>query len=143
MAQPNPAKIEIYIFLPSEVNQALADNQTTLADLLRRNEGLEVEEGNAIDPAVNLPESRDVATILIASSALVAALTPALTRVIEALTGGKTLVKEMLLEPASGGDLPISAAATPGHVMRWTERPLNSELTIKGPLGIEVSSRTS
>jgi hypothetical protein len=135
--------VDIYVFLSAEATQALADNGTTLSELLAKREGLQVQETWGIDPTNSHTSStRDAATILIATSALVAALTPAITRAIEALTGGRTMVKEMTLEPAPAAD-PSAAGFSAPKILRWVERPLNTELTIKGPLGIEISSRSN
>lgn len=125
---PSP-NVEIFVFLSREVERALADNHTSIGELLRKYEQLSVDETSGSDPVSGENGSRDVATVIIASAALIAALTPAISRVIEGIFGNIVMVKEYVLED--------------GKTQRWIERPLNTELTIKGPLGIEVSTKTS
>ena len=74
---------EVRIFLSPGVRGVLADNATDLEALLRSH-GHEVQTRLAADPDAKEGE-KDVALILVASAAVIAAATPLLTRLLETL----------------------------------------------------------
>ena len=143
MTEKSPSTIEVYVFLSPNIERILSVNRVSLSELLWRQEKIQVSETNAVNPIEgSVSSTREVATVLIASAALVASLTPALSRIIEGITGAKVMVKEAVLEPALVAKNEGVNSDAP-RLLKWVERPLNSEFKIKGPLGIEISSRTS
>lgn len=77
------------IFLSPGIKSLLAENDTDLAQLLRA-EGYEFDSAIAGDPTK--PGQKDVALILIASAALIAAATPVITRLLETLANKPIVV---------------------------------------------------
>jgi hypothetical protein len=144
---------EIFIFASPEIQELLADNQTDFMELLRQ-EGITISRGSSQDPAMGKGSAyKEPATVIIASAALVVALTPIITRAIEALSHKSVLVQESVLVPVedSRGDVVRDATGQP--VLQWRERPhiieslekpqAESSVEIKGPLGITISYKTN
>jgi hypothetical protein len=144
---------EIFVFLSPEVQELLADNQVDLVDLLRQ-EGVTVQRGFAQDPTTSADAGhKEPVTIILASAALVVALTPLLTKLIEELSHEAVLVTEQVLVPVedSQGNVVHDNAGKP--VLHWVERPriVESErqpreetaVDIKGPLGITIGYKST
>lgn len=83
---------QVPILLSSGVRALLAENEVDLPQLLR-NEGLDIKAGIAADGNGALGE-KDVALILIASAAVIAAATPIITRLIETLGNQPIIVRK-------------------------------------------------
>jgi hypothetical protein len=145
-------QVEIFLFPSREVREVLADNETDVAELLERN-GVRVVQRVVPDPRpVRGASYREPVTVLLASAALVAALTPILARAIESLSRKRVVVYEEATEPvvdANGN--PIRDAN--GQILeRRTRKPLllesgstkeTTSLSIKGPLQIAIEFETS
>src|SRR5947209_2235992 len=74
---------KVFLFVDPEIQQLLADNRTDLPTLLK-DEGLQFHTGYTQDPAVSDTGKKDIVTTLLATSAVIASLTPTLSRIIEA-----------------------------------------------------------
>jgi len=114
---------EFFLFASPDIEAIFADNGTDIVELLKR-EGCEVERGVAQDPAkANSGDStREIATIILASAALVAALTPILLKILQSLTYKDVMVHEIMLIPVedSAGNVVKDAYGEP--VLRWVKR---------------------
>ena len=84
-------KEELFVFTSPDVDAIFTENRTNLADLLKR-EGCDVEQGFGKDPekASSGDSTREIAITILASAALVAALTPIVLKVLQSLTYNNT-----------------------------------------------------
>jgi hypothetical protein len=139
---------EVYLFISPEVQQLLADNQTDIGKLLRE-QGVQVETRFAQDPTQTSDTgSRELVTVLIASTAIIAVLTPTITNIINALTYKPIIVNTYELVPLedSHGNVIRDANNQPILVKRSVPQllqptplaPQSTSLTAKIP-GIEIS----
>jgi hypothetical protein len=144
---------EVLLFASPEIEEVLADNRVDLVELLQR-EGLEVsrsmlkEQGLALEPGLKEPVS-----IILASAAVIAALTPAITRAISALSRKQVLVTERVLAPVetSTGEVVRDPDGRP--VLHWADRARlvepkttpsdHASLKAESPLGLTISFETS
>jgi hypothetical protein len=117
------SKEELFVFTSPDVEAIFTGNKTNLADLLKR-EGYDVEQGFGKDPAeANSGNStREIATTILASAALAAALTPIVLKVLQSLTYEDVVVHEIVLVPVedSAGNVVKDASGEP--VMTWIKR---------------------
>jgi hypothetical protein len=144
---------EVFIFLSPEIQELLADNHVDLVDLLHH-EGVNVRRGLGQDPTqIACSGYKEPATTIIASAAFVAALTPILTRVIEALSHKSVVVQEQVILPVedSKGHPVQDVSGRP--ILQWVNRQriIESEekqvdamtVAVKGPLGISISYQSA
>lgn len=146
-------KEELFVFASTEIETILAENQTSLADLLKR-EGYDVEKAVREDPASidSEDKTREITTVLLASAAVIAALTPIVIQVIKSLTYNKdVVVHEKVLVPIedSAGNVVRDASGEP--LLKWEERSkilestsgtTQNELKIKA-FGFEIEIKNS
>jgi hypothetical protein len=137
----------IFIFASPEIQEILADNRIGIGDILRQ-EGFDVSESFAQDPAEAAGSGyKDAATVILASAALIAMLTPIISKVISTLAHRAVLVREMELLPVvdEQGDVVRDASGEPtlywaprARVVEFTEPQGVSSVSVKG-YGIEIS----
>ena len=73
---------ELVILASSEIQELFADNEVDLVELLRA-QGLEVRKGSASEGIPNAEDGlKDPVAILLASSAVIASLTPIISRIV-------------------------------------------------------------
>lgn len=143
----------VFLYPDPEIQTLLADNETDLVALLRR-EGLNVRSGSATEPGLpTVARHKEPASVVVASAALIAALTPALVRLIEALSHRSVFVEEKVLQPVetSKGEIVRDKSGDP--VLQWVNRakviqstpphPDAPAVDIKGPIGISISYRSN
>jgi hypothetical protein len=143
---------KLVILASPEIRELLADNEIDLVELLRA-EGLEVRSGSASE---NIPEAKDglkePVTILLASAAVIASLTPIISRVISALTHKRLITKEQVLVPVedSKGGIIRDSAGSP--ILHWVERARllesaasrdHTSLKVEGPVGLTINFEAS
>lgn len=143
---------EVFLFPSPEVQALLADNGTDLVELLKR-EGVEVRRGFATDPAASAASGhKDPATVIIASAALVAALTPILSQALAALTHKTLVVREEVIVPVEDSKGNVVRDANGQPLVHWVARdviressmqPDGYDISIKGPLGIAIEMKSS
>lgn len=146
------SKEELFVFTSPDVEAIFTGNRTNLSDLLKR-EGYDVEQGFGQDPAKasSGDSTREIATTILASAALAAALTPIVLKVIKSLTYKDVVVHEIVLVPVedSSGNIVKNASGEP--VMRWikqskilesTRDKNQQEIKIKA-LGFEIEIKSS
>jgi hypothetical protein len=146
------SKEELFVFTSPDVDAIFAENRTSLAYLLKR-EGCDVEQGFGTDPAKasSGDATREIATTILASAALAAALTPIVLKVLQSLTYKDVVVHEVILVPVedSAGNVVENACGEP--VMQWIKRSKILESTrdknqqaikIKA-LGFEIEIKSS
>ncbi|MBD1806316.1 hypothetical protein H6F98_12755 [Microcoleus sp. FACHB-SPT15] len=131
---------ELFVLASPEVEDILADNGINLEDLLKR-EGCAVKEHKGQDPAKLGSGEKDVAIIILASAALVAALTPILSKAIQSLTYKDVVVYETVLVPVedSAGNVVRDSSGEPK--MQWIRRSKLLESTRdKGQQEIKIKA---
>jgi hypothetical protein len=141
--------VPVYVLTTPEVRAFLADNETSLAELLRR-EGVEVEEEAGANPVRREEGStKEPVTILLASAAVIATLTPVVTRVLQRFSRKPVVAEEQVLLPVLDGSgapvkdkdgEPLTYWATRARVLTDAQPKLaNSKIEVQGPSGIKVS----
>lgn len=145
-------RFEVSFFVDPEIERLLIENGTDVPSLLRR-EGFDVRQSSGSLAAESTGE-REPVTVLLATAAVIVAMTPILREIIRTLSRRDVMVTERVPvalldgrgEPIRDGD---------GRPMvEWVERkrrlrsdvgPLSTsdETSIKGPLGIEISYKSS
>jgi hypothetical protein len=140
-------KEPVFVFASSEVREILADNEIDLVDVLR-SQGFDVSTGFASDPASAKNSGyKDPATVILASAALVAALTPVISKIISALAHKAVVVQEMVLTPVMDeqGNLvkdslnePVMYWAPRTRIVESSEAQRDTTVLIKGH-GVEIS----
>jgi hypothetical protein len=132
--------VPVYVFGSPKVEEILADNGVSLADLLRR-EGVEVQQGHGTDP-VPTPGggTKEPVTIFFLTITALATLTPILTRAWGQLTHHPLAVEETVVEPVLD-DSGKPVVGPDGAVLtRWTRRSTPVQQSVKASaLGIELS----
>ena len=134
-------RTEVYVLTSPQVAEILARAPVSLEELLRR-EGVDVVQTYGDDP-VRKPgatEREPVTLLIIATAAAVAALAPALSRVLGMLTHQPIVAVEKVCEPIldENGKPVLDAAGAP--LLRWIERtrPVTLNVDVKA-LGIEIA----
>jgi hypothetical protein len=140
--------VPIYVLTTPEVRAFLADNETSLGELLR-SEGVQVQEQAGANPVrAEGGSSKEPVTIILASAALVATLTPIITRVLQRFSRTPVVAEEQTLLPvldASGAPVkdkdgqPLTYWAKRAKVVTAPETPGGSIINIEGPMGIKLS----
>ncbi len=143
---------ELFVFASPDIEAIFTENGTSIVDLLKR-EGYEVEQGAKQDPAkaASGDSTREIATTILASAALVAALTPLILKVIQSLTYKDIVVHEMVLIPVedSTGNVVEDIYGKP--VLQWVKRSkllestrekTQQEIKVKA-LGFEIQIKNS
>jgi hypothetical protein len=143
----------VFLYPDPEIQALLADNETDLVDLLRR-EGLNVRSGPETEPGLPIGlRHKEPASVIVASAALIAALTPALVRLIEALAHRSVVVEEKVLQPVENSKGEVVRDKLGEPVLQWVNRAKVIQSTlphsdaptvdIKGPIGISISYRSN
>jgi hypothetical protein len=145
---------QVFCFLSQEIEALLAENQTDVVELLRH-EGLDVSKGFA--QVLNLRvESghKEAVSVIVASAAVILALTPVLSRVIEALSHRPVVVEEQVLTPVEDGKGNLVRDEMGKPFLHWVNRthllmsqpgPRRdaSSVEIRGPLGISITYKSA
>lgn len=141
---------EVSLFVDPAIEKLLVENQTDLVTLLRRND-LAVERSAVTRPQASRGE-KEPATIIIATAALIAALTPTVSRILEKLSHKPVLVEELAPVPIEDSDGNPVRDAAGNPMIEWVprqrliERQVSSEsesYSISGPLGLKISYKRS
>ena len=144
---------ELFVFASPEVAELLADNSTNLVELLQQ-EGVAVRRGSAPDPAADPSAgSKEPATVILASAAVVAAITPLIVKVVERLTRKTALVVEKVPVALLDGNGQVVRDPSGRPIYWWADRsriaaeqeqsPEERSVTIQGPLGIAIGIKQS
>lgn len=134
---------QIYVFLSPEVQQVLLDHETDIEELLRRADSV-ATVATGSDPAADSTGKKEPAIILLASAAVIAAATPLLREVIQALAGRHTVLTERRLVAVLDGDGKVVRGSNGDPVLHWEEierdrkEPVVQTTQIKG-FGVQVS----
>lgn len=129
---------EIYILCSAEVGQLLLDNQVDIVDVLRQ-AGLAVEADWRANPATPPnSQTRELVTVLIGVSGLLASMTPMLKHLIDALSRKPILVSEQVLIPVEDADGNIVRTAAGEPVLHWVSRHRYVETHRPGRSRIEL-----
>jgi hypothetical protein len=137
----------IFVFASSEIQDILADNQIDIVDVLRA-EGFDLQRSLARNPAQKYgPGYKEPATVILATAALVAALTPVISKLISALAHKAVLVQEMVLTPVldEQGNVvqdvlgnPVLYWAKKSQILESTEAQETPSILVRGH-GIEIN----
>ena len=101
-------QFKVAIFASPEVEEVLADNGVDVVTLLRK-QGIEVERIPGSAAGFQDPGLKDPVSIILASAALIAILTPVITKAINALSRKQVVVTQTILAPVETSD---------GHIVR-------------------------
>jgi len=126
-------QLAVYLYISREVQKLLAENDTDVVELLLQ-QGFDVKRSLAKDPtqADVTSESREVLSILIGSAAVIAALTPIISNIVNSLTYKPVVVENMELVPVedSSGNVvrdahgePIMEKRRVSHLIESASRP--------------------
>jgi hypothetical protein len=91
----------VYVYASPEIQKLLENYETDFAELLRR-EGKTVKQEVARDPVASADDpnaSRDVVTVLVASAAVAAVLTPTIRHAIEVLANKPIIIERVSYKP--------------------------------------------
>lgn len=125
-----------FLFLSSEVQQLLDQHETSIEELLRRADShIKVDIGE--DPAKASEGQKEPATILLASAAVIASLTPILREVIRGLSGRDPVISERRLVPTLDAKGEVVRDSKGEPVLYWTDVS-SQAIKIKG-FGVEIS----
>ncbi|MBP1468914.1 hypothetical protein EYB53_024610 [Candidatus Chloroploca sp. M-50] len=144
---------EALVFLAPEIQELLADNQISLEALLRR-QGVDVQLRFGQDPTVGHENKhKDPVTIIVASSVVIAALTPLLVRAFETLAYKPVVVREQVIVPVEDSQGNVVRDAQGNPLLQWVDRTRVIETSsrpqeeasadIKGPLGISIKFKST
>jgi hypothetical protein len=141
-----------FIHLSPEIQRLFTDNDLDLVTVLQA-EGAAVSRGSEVEPGKDAVVRAKVEPItLLASSAVIMALTPLLIRIVERLARKQALVKEREWVPVldSKGNVVRDAKGNPQ--LRLVERsrfvstpdapPETTTVRLKGPLRLDLSLTT-
>jgi len=146
-----PEQIEAFVFTSTEIQELIIDNELNLVELLQK-EGCQVEQGSAADPIMSDTDStKEIATTILASAALVGTLTPIILKIIQSLTYKNVVVHETVLIPVedSAGNILKDASGEP--ILQWVRQAkilesqaqkVKQEVSIKA-LGFEIEIKSS
>lgn len=144
----------VYVRMSDDVQGLLAENDVSLLDLLK-SEGIQARVAAASDPASDASVgTKEPITLVLATAAAIAALTPVLTRAINAISRRPVVVRETVLAPVESSSGEIVKSSTGKPILSWVERtrvisrqqPASSEqssMTIETPLGIDLTLESS
>jgi hypothetical protein len=144
---------EAFVFLSPEMQELLADNQISLQELLR-SQGVDAQLKLGQDPAASpVAGHKEPATIIIASAAVIAALTPLLVKAFETLAYKPVVVKEQIVVAVEDSQGNVVRDANGNPVLHWVDRTRvietdtrprdETSVDIKGPLGISVGYKST
>ncbi|MBD1858589.1 MULTISPECIES: hypothetical protein [Leptolyngbya] len=137
---------EIFVFASPEIEQLLADYQTDVVELLKRQD-IDVRYGVASDPAVTGFQEKSAPKVIIASAALTLSLTPLLSQAIQSITPRGIVVHEVICIPVEDSQGNVVRDASGEPVLQWVRRDKlhefsqqinrTSQVSLKG-FGLEV-----
>jgi hypothetical protein len=142
----------VFLIPSPEVQELLADNELSLVDVLQR-DGLAIEHTAAPHPTVGADAGhKEPVTVIFASAALIAALTPTISKIIGALSHKRVVVEAVDLVPVedSRGNVVRDAFGDPILVPKARTEIVESSraaletttVGLKGPMQISISLKT-
>lgn len=145
-------RFEVSFFLDQEIERLLIENGTDLPGLLRR-KGLDVRQTSG-SLAVQSTGEREPVTVLLATAAVIVAMTPTLREVIRTLARRDIVVTEHEAEPLLDGNGQAIRDGDGRARVEWVERrrllpkdggpfKATEKYTIKGPFGFYISYENS
>ncbi|WP_334731215.1 hypothetical protein [Nostoc sp.] len=140
---------QIFLFLSPDIEELLVENQIDLVEFLQQ-EGIEADQVIAKDPTTDAKSGhRDVTTVILASAALVLAITPIISKLIAALCHKKVVVKELICLPVEDSGRNVVRDSFGEPILQWVERARflessekmrsDTQISLKGPVGLEVT----
>ncbi len=148
------AQQQIFIFASPEIQELLADNETDLVELLNQ-KGIEVSRGYAQDPTLmSNSGNKEPVSIILASTALVLALTPTISKIITALSHKSVEVEEVVLQPVEDSQGSVVYDTVGNPILQWVKRrqlkeiakvlPDDIDIELKAPIvGFELTYKAS
>lgn len=129
----------IHVHSSTEIEEALADNGVTIADLLAQ-QGVPLETEVGSDPASGDDGNKEAVTIILATAGLVMAATPLLKRGIRPLVHKSVVATERVLVPVEDSQGNVVRDAEGQPVLRWIDRSRLIESAASDPnQKIEIS----
>lgn len=142
---------EIFIFASPEIEQLLADYQTDLVELLKRQD-IDVRYGTTSNPVAIDFQEKSAPKVIIASAALALSLTPILSQAIQSIAPKGIVVHEIVCIPVEDSQGNIVRDASGEPVLQWVRRDklqefnqqidTTSEVSLKG-FGVEITYSNS
>jgi hypothetical protein len=144
---------EVLLYASPEVEELLADNGINLVEVLRR-EGLEVGRGSVTEGIPSAQSGlKEPVTILLASAAVIASLTPIISKTISAITHKPVIVTEQMLVPVEDSTGKVVRDSSGNPQLHWVDRkrllePTSTSrdrmsLKAESPIGLTVSLEAS
>src|SRR5437588_13044305 len=116
--------IEMYVLTTPGVRAFLADNETSISELLRK-EGVKVEEQTAPNPVRREEGStKEPVTILLASAAVIATLTPMIKSILQRYS--KASVENQVLLTVLDGSGAVVREKDADALTYWGQKPLSA-----------------
>ena len=130
--------VPIYVLTSPEVQAFLADNGTSLGELLRA-EGVPVEERTGPNPVHSEDGAKkEPVTILLASAAVIATITPLIKSILQRYS--KPNVENQVLLPVMDRSGAVVRDKDGQALTHWGQQPLpESKVEVQGPMGIKIS----
>lgn len=142
-----PDNQQLFVFCSAEIEEVLAYNRSDIPELLAQ-EGIIVQTGFGNNPGEpGNSGSKEPATVLLASSAVILSLTPILSRILASLTHKTVVTKELICVPVEDSKGNVVKDVNGQPVLHWVERTRIIEsaeqrddtLSIQGPIGIKIA----
>ncbi len=134
-----------YLFISPELEKFLIDNEISVADMLRETKQ-EVPIALVDDPATQENRQKEPVTLILASTAVIAALTPVLKEVIRRIARRDPVIRDRMLVPVETRDGTVIRNADGEPILHWVDKAVGlvpevkSEATnIKGIFGMEIT----
>jgi hypothetical protein len=145
-------RFEVSLFVDPEIERLLIESRTDVPSLLRRG-GIDVQQSSGSLAAAPTGE-REPVTVLLATAAVIVAMTPTLREAIRALSRRDVMVTERVPVPLLDGEGEAIRDGRGRPMVEWVNRKrrlrsdtgltsTSDETSIKGPLGIEISYKSS
>jgi hypothetical protein len=139
----------MYIEFDPQIEALLADNHIDIASVLR-GAGLDIRLDRTAQPVNAVSSStKDPATVLIASAAVLLAATPILREIIQSIARRPIVVKQRKLVPVEDSKGQVMVGKNNQPILHWVDvtevstqtNPSSDQQTVnvKGPLGIQIS----
>ena len=142
---------EVFVLLAPEVEQLLSDHDIDLVQLLCR-EGISVGSRFASNPADSGSGSREPLTLLLGSAAVLAVLTPTISRILDALTYDPVIVRDVYLAPVEDASGAVVRDPEGNPVLTWRTQttalgdgPRRADpisVSVRTPIGISIDIQT-
>jgi hypothetical protein len=147
------AEQEAYISLSPDIQELLSDNGTSIEELLAL-EHVDVRVELRTDPAASAgDQDKELVILLLGTAAIIAAVTPLLSRVIARISNRRLVITEKVLLPVQDADGNVIRDRTGEPLLYWADRHKLMEKSrgdhertsakVSGPISLELQLESS